>query len=393
MIRLKILASHPVQYHVPFFRALIDSGIALDVGYYHQGTAGRRARDREFGIDIEWDVDLLSGYPHRFFCNRPTQFTIAEQLRLAPALMAWAVRDHTTPLLLMGWFAEFVWLTWLLRAVAHAPVLVMSETTPLSFAMTSKPQWRVGLLRRLLRRTDACLYIGSRNQQFYLSMGVLPGRLFHVPYSIDNRFFSERVAAMRAIRDDLCQLYQISPALPTFLFCGKLIEKKRPLQLLDAYIAANLHEQAQLIYVGEGNLRRQLEERIRNDHLQHVKLLGFLNQSQMPLAYVLGEVLCLLSEPTETWGLVVNEALVCGRPVIVAESVGCAPDLVSERNGWVVPLDDHAALVRTMKLALAHRADWQAMGAAGQYRVQTNTFGAMANGAFAALQAVVAEQA
>jgi glycosyltransferase involved in cell wall biosynthesis len=223
-------------------------------------------------------------------------------------------------------------------------------------------------------------------------MGSSLNHLFHVPYSIDNEFFATQATAMRKMRDALCQSYGLSPTLPTFLFCGKLIEKKRPLQLLEAYIAGNLQEQAQLIYVGEGILRPQIEERIRSARLRHVKLIGFLNQSQMPLAYVLGDVLCLLSEPTETWGLVVNEALVCGRPVIVATSVGCAPDLVTEQNGWVVPLDDHAVLVQTLKLALERRVDWVAMGAAGGDRVQTHTFKAMANGTIAALQAISTKQ-
>ena len=89
----------------------------------------------------------------------------------------------------------------------------------------------------------------------------------------------------------------MDPELPTYLFCGKLINKKRPLQLLDAYLSAGLAERAQLLYVGEGELRQELEERIRAQGLKHVHLLGFLNQNDMPLAYVLGELLCLISSP------------------------------------------------------------------------------------------------
>jgi glycosyltransferase involved in cell wall biosynthesis len=168
------------------------------------------------------------------------------------------------------------------------------------------------------------------------------------------------------------------------LFCGKLIPKKRPLQLLEAYLAAGFSDRAQLLYVGEGELRGQIEKRAREAGARHVHLLGFFNQTQMPLAYVLGEVLCLISDPGETWGLVVNEAMACGRPVIVSDTVGCGPDLVSPENGWVVPLDDDAALRATLIKALEARERWPAMGDRGRERVAGHNFAAMAAGVQAA---------
>jgi glycosyltransferase involved in cell wall biosynthesis len=384
---LKILSSHPVQYHVPFFRAMIAEGIDIAVGYYHQGTAGRIGHDDEFGMDFEWDIDLLDGYPHRMFIEGRAKYHWLEQIKVAPRLLSWALQDRQTPLLLMGWFNELIWLIWLLRIFSQAPTIAMSETTPLSFAATTKPRWRVSLLRWLLQHTTAILFIGSRNRAFLSEMGVSEERLFHVPYSIDNARFSAEANRLMPERHMLCHHYGLDSELPTFLFCGKLIHKKRPLQLLEAYLAADLADRAQLLYVGEGELRPELKHRIQVLGLKHVHVLGFLNQTEMPLAYALGELLCLISEPAETWGLVVNEALACGRPVIISEMVGCSVDLVGIENGWVIPFDNHDKLTQTLLNAFRNYADWPCMGEQGREKVAGYTFTSMAKGAKAALSA------
>ena len=381
-----ILSSHPVQYHVPFFRALIAEGVDMAVGYYHQGTAGQVGHDDGFGIDVAWDIDLLSGYPHRIFVAGSANYQWLEQIKVAPQLLSWALKDRQTPLLLMGWFTELMWLIWLLRIFRQAPTIVMSETTPLSFSAIPKPHWRILLLRWLLQHTTANLFIGNRNRAFLREMGVLEERLFHVPYSIDNMRFATEAKRLLPERHKLCHQYGLDPEMPTFLFSGKFIQKKRPLQLLETYLSAGLADRAQLLYVGEGELRPELEQRIQALDLKHVHLLGFLNQTQMPMAYVLGELLCLISEPTETWGLVVNEALACGRPVIVTDTVGCTTDLVNFENGWVTTLDDHSELTRMLLLAIERRADWNKMGENGRKKVAQNTFSAMARGVVSALR-------
>lgn len=384
-MKLKVLSSHPVQYHVPFFRELVAAGIDIDVGYYHQGTAGRRGLDAGFGIDIEWDIDLLSGYDHRIFLGGKVSYSLLEQLHIAPRLLAWSLRDRESPLLLVGWFVHLIWLIWLIRVLIGAKVLVLAENNQLSAAMSPASNSRKRLLGWLLRHSAACLYIGQRNREFYLAHGVTAERLFHVPYSVDNERFARATRDHLPQRDDLCRTYGLSTELPVFLFCGKLIPIKRPMHLLEAYLAADLKDRAQLLFVGEGALRLEVEARARQASAGNVHFLGFLNQSHMPLAYVLGELLCLISE-TETWGLVVNEAMACGRPVIVTNTVGCGPDLVGPENGWVIGLNNHAALVDTLRNAYEAYASWPQMGEQGRQRIQANSFTAMANGTRAALE-------
>lgn len=383
---LKILASHPVHYHVPFFRALVNRGIEIDVRYYHQGTAGRAALDRDFGIAIEWDLDLLSGYSSHICLEGVANYSLSEQIRILPCVLAWALRERDVPLLLVGWATEVVWLTWLLRVLGHLPVMVFSETTPQSFGRRPKPPWQVKLLRKLLQHSHALLYIGQRNRLFYEQMGVAAERLFFTPYSIDNDRFITETDLIRSQKRELKLAYGLNPDLPVFLFCGKLIPKKRPLELLDGYLQAGLQDQVQLVYVGEGSLRTEIESRIAKVGINNVHLLGFLNQSQIPLAYLLADVFCLLSDSDETWGLVVNEALVCGLPVIVSDAAGCGPDLVSNENGWGVPLDDMNQLIKTLQEVYDRQADWPQMGAVGRQKVAIYDHRTMVTGVCDALK-------
>lgn len=369
--RLRVLASHPVQYHVPYYRALIAAGIDLAVGYFHPGTAAGVAYDRGFGRAFRWDVDLLSGVPHHFFSQTSGDYSRRAQMRAAPALLRWALAERRTPLLLVGWFAPLAYAAWLARTGLRMPTLLFTETTPRTWARQPKPRWRAALTSGLCRRAAACLAIGTENARFYKERGVAPQRIFRTPYSIDNERFAARAATLRHERHALCTQYGLDPALPTFVFCGKFEPVKRPLLLLEAYLAAGLAEKAQLVYVGDGALRPALAARIEAAGAKNVHLIGFLNQSEMPAAYVLGEVLCLVSE-AETWGLVVNEALACGRPVIGTRA-GAVPELVDESVGQLAVPHDAASFADA--IASLYDRDTEALGRAARERALRYSWG------------------
>jgi glycosyltransferase involved in cell wall biosynthesis len=116
-----------------------------------------------------------------------------------------------------------------------------------------------------------------------------------------------------------------------------------------------------------------MEEELRGraEENAHVHFLGFQNQSRMPVVYRLGDVFVLPSRgPGETWGLAVNEAMACGRPVVVTDRVGCAPDLVEPEAGFVVPADDVRALRRCLNTLADDEALRRRMGRTAQDRIE-----------------------
>jgi glycosyltransferase involved in cell wall biosynthesis len=181
-----------------------------------------------------------------------------------------------------------------------------------------------------------------------------------------------------------------------FLFAGKLERKKCPDLLLRAFLQLRTelsHEftQAALVFVGSGPLEAELRaiagERVGRD----VFFVPFQNQTAMPAAYAASDVLVLPSASTsETWGLVVNEAMAVGRPAIVSDCVGCGPDLVTPgETGWVVERGNELSLRAALAEAVSNPARLRRMGQSAARRVDLYSFDAATDGLERALDSVV----
>jgi glycosyltransferase involved in cell wall biosynthesis len=212
---------------------------------------------------------------------------------------------------------------------------------------------------------DEFLAIGSANRDYYLANGVAADKVSLVPYAVDNHFFAARAAEAAPRRDKLRADLGLEPGRPVILYASKFQARKRPGDLLRAYerVVAACAVPPYLLYVGDGELRPELEAEVAAKRLGGVRFLGFRNQTELPAIYDLCEAFVLPSVH-EPWGLVVNEVMAVGRTVIVSDEVGCVPDLVKPGvNGFVFRAGDVAALAEAL-LAVAISPDRiRAMGA------------------------------
>jgi glycosyltransferase involved in cell wall biosynthesis len=138
---------------------------------------------------------------------------------------------------------------------------------------------------------------------------------------------------------------------------GRLVEMKRPLDLVEA--TARLPDKARWLvaFAGAGPLAASIEARARALSVR-VAMLGFVNQAELPRIYGASDLLGLPSSSGETWGLVVNEAMASGLPAVVSDAAGCAPDLIEEgRTGFAFPSGDLAALARALERGAELRSD------------------------------------
>ena len=384
MSELIILTTHAIQYQAPLFQYLVkEAGINLFVVFLEPPAVDKPYWDNDFSTFIRWDIPLVEGY----------KWSVLPPGNLAQRLFSFFTlhaRCGRPPIMLTSWSTPLHWVIWTWAILSRVPILVGAETNRESYALGRRPIWRHLWLRSLIKHTNALLYIGERNRDFYLWMGATSSRLFHYPYSIDNARFAETQKQALSQRNKRLAALGLQPDLPTLLFCGKLIPKKRPDLLLDVVYESGLTQDVNLLFVGGGRLRNQLVAKAAELNLARVALVGFLNQSEMPIAYALGDMLCLFSNtPAETWGLVVNEALACGRPVIVSDCCGCVPDLVLNKgSGWVVPPGDLAKATHIVKTAVNQFQLWSVMGEQGRLIVKRHTFAKMAEGLIAALNSV-----
>lgn len=353
--KLAILTSHPIQYQTPFFKLLAKhSKIELMVYFCWNFGVNEKAYDPEFGKMIKWDIPLLEGYRYKFLNNYSPWPASNFFGQINPGIIRELWRNRYDSILIFGWNSFTNWLAFFVAFVLRIPILLRSEN-PLNQEFL-KPKWKIMIKRIILgslfKHVKGFLFIGEENKEFYRYYGVSESKLFFAPYAVDNERFIRSYDMLREKKNELKQGLGIALDKVVIFFCGKLIDKKRPLDLLLAYERVKTPNKA-LIFIGDGELREKIEESIREKELKDVYILGFKNQTELPQYYVLGDIFVLPSGMGETWGLVVNEAMCFKLPIIISDMVGCAKDLVKHgRNGYIYPMGDVEKLVSYLEILI-----------------------------------------
>lgn len=327
MKRLAILSTHPIQYNAPLFRLLAQEK-SIDLKVFYSKKAEQVRFDKEFGQEIAWDVLLTDGYEHQSF-NAKSKAGCNAMLESIEAF-----KPHVV--LVYGWNFDGH-----MAAMEHfhgaVPVWFRGDSTLLDPMPLWKRALRKVYLNWVYRSVDRAFYVGTANKRYFLWCGLKEEQLTLAPHAVDNEFFMKDDESRR----EEAQRIRIELGIPlesiVFLFAGKLEPRKQPLELAKAFceITNEGESEVHLVYVGSGMLEEELKSRF--DANPKIHFVGFQNQSQMPIWYRVGDILCLPSI-IESWGLAVNEALACGGRVIVSDRVGCAEDLVSTgETGYIIP--------------------------------------------------------
>lgn len=334
-LNILILSSHPIQYQAPLFKAINEEGSIYPLVYFFNNTNNDGSYDPEFGKKIKWDLPLLDGYDYKFASKKFEVFNLI--FRRRPKFDA---------ILIFGWNSLSIIFAYFASLISGTKILLRAES-PLSQEVLKK-----GILQKIKRvllgvffkGVGGFLCIGEENKKFYKFLGVPDGKLFFAPYAVDNeRFFADAKKYLPQ-KEEIRKKLNIKEAAKVILFAGKLIDKKRPFDLLRAYENLAIENKA-IIFVGEGGLRDKLEKYVGDKKIQNVHFVGFKNQTEIGEYYAAADIFVLPSGIGETWGLVVNEAMCFGLPVIVSNIVGCAPDLVHHGyNGFIYRTEDFIEL-------------------------------------------------
>ena len=349
-MRLGVLATHPIQYHAPLYRALAER-LDSEVYFAHKQTAEGQAK-AGFGVAFEWDVPLLEGYSYQFLENEAKKPDVSTFWGCSTPEIAYIIaRERFDAFLVNGWYNRSLWQAMRACWQTGTPLLVRGDSqlrTPRSLPFRIAKE---AFYRAFIPRFDGYLVVGERAREYYTYYGAREERMFFVPHFIDNAWFRERAADVdpQALRAELA----VGPDTALLLFVGKFIPKKRPADILRA--ARHLQERGQavqVVLVGSGELEGDLRDTARELDVP-IHFAGFKNQSELPYYYAGADLLVLPSDGGETWGLVVNEAMACGLPAVVSDAVGCAPDLIDPgETGEMYPMGDVKALALALERAL-----------------------------------------
>ena len=277
-------------------------------------------------------------------------------------------------------------------------VIIMSDSQECDF---QRVFWKEVVKKRLLRFCHAAL-VGGRSHREYITRLGMPAKSVFMGYDVvDNSYFSTEGAKVRSLSEDLRG--QLGLPQRYFLCSARFIPKKNLTRLLQAFrLFRELHatgqssaDEWQLVILGDGELRPDIEEAIRNLDLGFiVQLPGFRQIEELPIFYALAGAF-ILPSTIEQWGLVVNEAMASGLPVLVSERCGCASDLVEEgKNGFTFnPFDIGEMAGRMLEVATMGLQEREAMGKASQEIIARWSPETFSSGLQAAAHVALAAQA
>lgn len=346
--RIAFVVSHPIQYLVPLYQKLAGRD-DVDVKIFFTWHAGERAVDDPgFGRPIEWDIPLTEGYAFERVANVASapgthKFLGLRNPMLFDRVMSW--QPDVVHINGWAWLSHLQLLHGLKRR--GVPTLFFGDSHLLD-GKANGPRWWIksAVLRRVYSWPTACLFAGSANRAYFETFGVPPQRLYPCPHAIDVGRFAEPAAQREEAAARWRSELGIAADRKVLLYAGKFEAKKRPAELMQAF--AQLPDPSLvLVMAGSGELQGEIDAIAAGDPARF-RILPFQNQSRMPIVYRLGDIFVLPSGFGESWGLAVNEALACGRPVIVSDRVGCAPDTVDASCGRIFCSNDWSEFGRTV---------------------------------------------
>ncbi|MCO6498741.1 MAG: glycosyltransferase family 4 protein [Chitinophagaceae bacterium] len=369
MKRLAVITTHPIQYNAPWFRLLAQrKKIAVKVFYTWSQVEHQQKFDPGFGKNIQWDIPVLEGYDYTFVNNISKEpgsktFKGIDNPTLTEEIEAW----NPNAVLIFGWKFKSH-----LKAMKYfhgrIPVLFRGDSHLLGRGSGLKGFIRKLVLKRVFKNIDYSLYVGQLNKQYFLSAGMQEAQLVHCPHTIDIDFFSVNDET-RHKAELLRQQLRIPEKDLVFLFAGKFEETKNPFLLLEA--AKEIKDSSvHFVFIGNG----PLEEEMKRSAGTNIHFMDFQNQQAMPAVYQMCDIYVLCSR-SETWGLAVNEAMACGKPVLVSDRCGCAPDLVEEdETGWIFKSGDKEDLKNKIEEILHSRDRLPKMGENAFNKIQDWSF-------------------
>jgi glycosyltransferase involved in cell wall biosynthesis len=327
--RLVILTEIIAPYRIPVFNVLARrAGIDLHLIFLAETDETRR-QWRIYTNEISFSYQILSSWRWR-----------AGNSNLLINRGLWSALSKVKPHVVIcggyNYAASWEALLWTQRH--RTPFVLWSESNAQD--ARSGWNWVESLKTFFIRHCDGFVVPGKSSFEYLRSIGSPEARISTASNAVDNDWFAAQADDTRTHATE----FREKLALPSrfILFVGRLVPEKGVFDLLAAYakLESGLRSEVGLVFAGDGVSREKLAHQAKLISPGTVCFPGFRQREDLASLYALAECLVLPTH-SDPWGLVVNEAMACGLPVIVSTVAGCAADLVEDGwNGYVVPPKD-----------------------------------------------------
>lgn len=332
--RFVVVASHPIQYYAPFYRALAARTNMHVHAIFGARIGLEKMRDTEMGVDVAWAMDLLGGYSHEFLPEaakiKRTGFREVDN----PSVGAALARARPDVVLLHGYANKTM-----LRALAWCrrngvPAMMISDSSlHIGTGSSARLAKRIAL-PLLMSQFSAFLSIGDANKRYLETFGVPASRIHRVPNMVDEGFWAFR-ARRDAERIERRRSLGLTDDDIAVLFVGKMIPRKRPGDILAALerikATGGPATRIKALFAGNGELLASLRATAVAKGLP-AQFLGFINVDELPGIYCAADALVHPAE-LETFGVIVLEAAILGLPLVLSDRVGALGPTSVAREG------------------------------------------------------------
>jgi glycosyltransferase involved in cell wall biosynthesis len=354
------------------------------IGPYHHARLNAAA-ERLSVIGVEWSAKAYDRWgaaeaPARYtkvslFLEATDQYPGRAQLHRA----LWSALEQANPdvVAVNGWnnFGSLAAARCCMEQ--GIPMVVMSES-----ARGDEPRtlWKEIIKRRIVDLYAAALVGGQRHVEYLIELGMPRERIFTGYDVVDNAYFEQRALEIRNANPLQADETRKKHALPEsyFLASARFIQKKNLPILIRAYAEYRRRSEVSsedapwdLVLLGDGPMRDTLNTQLSTLNLHaHVHLPGFKPYDELPVYYGLARAFVHAST-TEQWGLVVNEAVASGLPVIVSNRCGCVPELVQDNGFTFDPANESECTECLLQMASLSADERRHLGDAS-YRIAAN---------------------
>lgn len=241
-----------------------------------------------------------------------------------------------------------------------------------------------------LRHCDRFVVPGKASFEYLRSLGAAASSIVTAPNAVDNRWYAAQAESVRshaaAFREKMRLKLKLKLPLRFILFVGRLVREKGVFDLLAGYakLESGVRSEVGLVFAGDGVAKEELMQQAKLISASAICFPGFAQREDLAGLYALAEALVLPTH-SDPWGLVVNEAMACGLPIIASSVAGCSADLVEDGwNGYVVPPRDLEKLRVAMETVVRQPELRRQMSARSLERIQNYSPEACAEGLAAA---------
>ena len=359
--KVALITNIPTPYRISLFEKLAKHpSISL---YVYFNAITEKNRVWRIALDHRFKYKILPGYNITYQGWAPSTYHIN------PSIINELTSSNYDAVISGGYDSFTNQVSFLLCKIKKIPFILWSGSTINERNLMRRIT--LPLIKYIVRHSDSFIAYGTKAKEYLISLGAHHKDIFIAYNTVDTNFFMQQCLFLKNNKNKI--LYEIGlQNKKIVLYIGQLIKCKDLKTLIKAYSKLKQELDAALLIIGDGPLKNDLENYCVKENVYDVYFIGFKPKKELPKYYVISD-LFVLPSINEIWGLVLNEAMSCGLPVITTDKVGASVDLIQNGvNGIIVESKNVEQLYLAMKKILNSPKLIKSMGKKSRQLVEEN---------------------